>query len=72
MVGGMLSSAECRVRATVARATATRNTDEGLRDHFDSMASSWLALAVTAHAQEVMEANLIGRENNPALPTKRL
>jgi hypothetical protein len=35
------------------------------------MASSWLALAVTAHAQEAMEANLMDRENTPAAPRKR-
>jgi hypothetical protein len=66
----MRSSAECRARAAIATATAESVSDEKLRAQFLSLADEWLGLAVAALAQEVMEADLIGRELTPAPPQR--
>jgi hypothetical protein len=57
----MLSSVECRARATAARAAAASVADAGLQAHYEAIALDWASLAVTALAQEVMEADLAGR-----------
>lgn len=59
----MMTSAECRAKATEASAQAKGVADEPLRAHFEAMAGDWGRLAVTALAQEVMEAEIAGREN---------
>jgi hypothetical protein len=57
----MMTSAECRARAAVATLKATSIADEATRSHFEGVAADWARLAVTALAQEVCEAELVGR-----------
>lgn len=52
----------------MARATAASINDKELRAHLEDVARDWADLAVTALAQEVSEAEIIGRENFPAAP----
>jgi hypothetical protein len=59
----MMSSGECRTKAAEASARAETITDPSFRAHYEAMAADWAALAVTALAQEVMEADIVGREN---------
>jgi len=61
----MMTSAECRARAAVARAAAQSTGDKALRRHFMQMARDWGLMADRAAVQEVMEAALLERENSP-------
>ena len=58
---GMMTSAECTAKATAASASAALLPEGLFRTHYEAMATDWAALAVTALAQEVMEAKIIAR-----------
>jgi hypothetical protein len=66
----MFSSAECLAKAATARATADNLDDEGMRAHFELLGQEWLALAVTALAQEESEAAVIALQNTPGPPKR--
>jgi hypothetical protein len=61
----MRTSAECRAKAAEATAHAASIADSTLRAHYDQMADDWARLAVTAFAQETVEAEILGRESDP-------
>ncbi len=65
MVPRMFTSAECLAKAASASAkAATLVTDSAMRTQFEELAVEWRGLAVSALAQEVLEADIIERQDS--------